>query len=213
MTHACVSKLSLIGAKPLSELMLTYCPLDSQPITYFNELSTEIQTFSYKKIHHKMASAPWVPFCLDLNVLSLRIITHAYTHICIYIHIQICVYAHTHIWNGMGEYQIAVHFKWCPKSYILGEYQIAVHFKWCPTSYILANIKLQCSLMPHTISILYDYRFGMFSHKFNMAILLSAHLLFICNSKEQNWHNLHNSFSTTEPVPSQSSDGLFCFLS
>ena len=35
----------------------------------FNEILIGIQTFSLKKIHLKMSSAKWHPFCLGLNVL------------------------------------------------------------------------------------------------------------------------------------------------
>ena len=38
--------------------------------TNFSEILIEIQTFSLKKIHLKMSSAKWRPFCLGLNVLT-----------------------------------------------------------------------------------------------------------------------------------------------
>ena len=38
--------------------------------TNFNEILIEIQTFSFKKMHLKMSSAKWRPFCLGLNVLT-----------------------------------------------------------------------------------------------------------------------------------------------
>ena len=38
--------------------------------TNFNETSIEIHTFSFKKIHLKLSSGKWRPFCLGLNVLS-----------------------------------------------------------------------------------------------------------------------------------------------
>ena len=37
--------------------------------TNFNEILIGIQTFSFKKVHLKMSSAKWRPFCLGLNVL------------------------------------------------------------------------------------------------------------------------------------------------
>ena len=37
--------------------------------THFNEIFIEIHTFSFKKIHLKMSSGKWRPFCLGLNVL------------------------------------------------------------------------------------------------------------------------------------------------
>ena len=37
--------------------------------TKFNEILIEIKTFSFKKMHLKMSSAKWHPFCLGPNVL------------------------------------------------------------------------------------------------------------------------------------------------
>ena len=36
--------------------------------TNFSEMLIEIHTFSFKKIHLKMSSGKWQPFCLSLNV-------------------------------------------------------------------------------------------------------------------------------------------------
>ena len=41
--------------------------------TNFSEILIGIQTFSFKKMHIKMASAKWRPFCLGLNVLRNQI--------------------------------------------------------------------------------------------------------------------------------------------
>ena len=38
--------------------------------TNFIEILIRIQTFSFKKMHLKMSSAKWRPFCLGLNVLK-----------------------------------------------------------------------------------------------------------------------------------------------
>ena len=38
--------------------------------TNFSEIVIVIQTFSFKKMHLKMSSAKWRPFCLGLNVLT-----------------------------------------------------------------------------------------------------------------------------------------------
>ena len=37
--------------------------------TNFSEISLEIHTFTFKKMHLKMSSGTWRPFCLGLNVL------------------------------------------------------------------------------------------------------------------------------------------------
>ena len=38
--------------------------------TNFSEILIEIQTFSFKKMHLKILSEKWRPFCLSLNVLT-----------------------------------------------------------------------------------------------------------------------------------------------
>ena len=38
--------------------------------TNFNEILVEIYIFSFKKMHLKMSSGKWRPFCRDLNVLN-----------------------------------------------------------------------------------------------------------------------------------------------
>ena len=74
--HICSSNLTIIGscrlvvAKPLSASMLEYCligPLE----TNFNDILIQIETFSFKKMHLKVLSAKWQPFCLSLIVLIL----------------------------------------------------------------------------------------------------------------------------------------------
>ena len=78
MTHICVSKLTIIGSDNglspgrrqaiiwTNAGILLIGPLG----TNFNETSIEIHTFSFKKIHLKLSSGKWRPFCLGLNVLS-----------------------------------------------------------------------------------------------------------------------------------------------
>ena len=39
--------------------------------TNFSGILSEIHTFSFKRIHLKMSSCKWRPFCLGLNVLSI----------------------------------------------------------------------------------------------------------------------------------------------
>ena len=40
--------------------------------TNFNEISIEIHTYSFKKMHLKMSSGKWRPFCLGLNVVRVQ---------------------------------------------------------------------------------------------------------------------------------------------
>ena len=43
--------------------------------TNFSQILIEIYTFSFKKMHLKMSSGKWRPFCLVLNVLRQDIIS------------------------------------------------------------------------------------------------------------------------------------------
>ena len=75
--HICVIKLTIIGSDNgllpgrhqtiiwTNDGILLRWPL----WTNFSEILIGIQTFSFKKMHLKMSSAKWCPFCLGLNVL------------------------------------------------------------------------------------------------------------------------------------------------
>ena len=79
VTHICVGKLAIIG----SDNGLS--PKRRQPIiwtnagilligplgTNFSEILIGCHTFSFTKMHLKMSSGKWRPFCLGLNVLNL----------------------------------------------------------------------------------------------------------------------------------------------
>ena len=81
--HICASKITIIG----SDNGLS--PGRRQPIiwtnagtlliqtlgTNFSEILNVIHAFSFKKMHLKMSSAKWRPFCLSLNV-SVKIPPH-----------------------------------------------------------------------------------------------------------------------------------------
>ena len=77
VTHICVSEQTIIGSynglSPgrrqaiiwTSAGILLIGPL----VTNFSEILIEIHTFLFKKMHLKMSSGKWRPFCLGLNVL------------------------------------------------------------------------------------------------------------------------------------------------
>ena len=69
VTYTCVSKVTIIG----SDIWTNAGILLTGPLrTNFSEILIEIQTFSFKKIHMKMSSGKWGPFCLGLNVLRIQ---------------------------------------------------------------------------------------------------------------------------------------------
>ena len=81
VTHIYVGNLTIIGSDNglspgrrqaiiwTSAEILLIGPLE----TCFSEILIGIQTFSFKKMHLKMSSAKWRPFCLGLNVLRYRV--------------------------------------------------------------------------------------------------------------------------------------------
>ena len=75
--HICVGKLNIIGSdnglSPGRRQAIIWTNagiLLIEPLgTNFSEILIGIPTFSFKKMHLKMSSAKWRPFCLGLNVL------------------------------------------------------------------------------------------------------------------------------------------------
>ena len=77
VTHICVSRLTIIGSdnglSPGRRQAIIWTNAGILLIrtlgTNFSEISSKIPAFSFKKMHLKMSSAKWRPFCLGLNVL------------------------------------------------------------------------------------------------------------------------------------------------
>ena len=78
VTHICVRNLTTIGSdnglspgRRQAIIRTNAGILLIEPLgTNFNEILIEIHVFSFKKIHFKMSSGKWRPFCLGLNVLT-----------------------------------------------------------------------------------------------------------------------------------------------
>ena len=78
-THICVAYLTIIGSdnglSPSRRQVIIWTNagiLLIRPFgTYFSEILITIETFSFKKMHLKISSAKWRPFCLGFNVLKL----------------------------------------------------------------------------------------------------------------------------------------------
>ena len=81
LTHICVGKLTIIGSddglSPGRRQAIIWTNAGILLIgpmgTNFSDILIAIETFSFKKMHWKISSAKWRPFCLGLNVLT-------YTH-------------------------------------------------------------------------------------------------------------------------------------
>ena len=81
VTHICVVKLTIIGSdnglSPRRRQVIIWTNVGILLIgplgTNFIDILIGIQTFSFNKMHLKMSSAKWRPFCLGLNVLRVDI--------------------------------------------------------------------------------------------------------------------------------------------
>ena len=79
VTHICVSNLTITGSdnglsagRRQAIIWTNAGILLIRPLgTNFSVLLIEIDTFSFNKIHMKMSSGKWQPFCLGLNVLTM----------------------------------------------------------------------------------------------------------------------------------------------
>ena len=88
--HICVSKLSILGSdnglSPGRRQAIIRTNAGILLIgtlgTNFSEILGEIHTFSFKKMHLKMSSGRWWPFCLSLNVLSRWVLMRSYAIKC-----------------------------------------------------------------------------------------------------------------------------------
>ena len=80
LTHICIGKLNIIasdnGLSPGRRQAITWTNAGILLIgplgTNFSEILIEISTFSFKKMHLKVSSVKWRPFCLGLNVLRIH---------------------------------------------------------------------------------------------------------------------------------------------
>ena len=80
MTHICVGKFTIIGSdnglSPSRRQAIIWTNAGILLIrpsgANFREILIEINTFSFTKMHLKMSSGKWRPFCLGLNELIVR---------------------------------------------------------------------------------------------------------------------------------------------
>ena len=80
VTHICVGKLSIIGSdnglSPNRRQAIIWTNAGILLIgtqgTNFSEISIEMYTFSFRKMHLKVSSGKWRPCCLGLNELTVN---------------------------------------------------------------------------------------------------------------------------------------------
>ena len=129
MTHICIGKLTINGSNnglspgrreaiiSTNAGILLFGPLG----TIFSEILIGIQNFSFK-MHLKMSSAKWLPFCLGLNVLRKLYIPKRLTvgYIDRIIEAVIIQYYHKHyiFLHGYDQAKISALFKHVNSSHI-----------------------------------------------------------------------------------------------
>ena len=85
--HICVGKTTIIGSYngllPSWHQAIIWTNagiLLTEPLgTNFSEMLIKIHTFLFKKMHFKMSSGKWRPFCLSLNVLTFTMLNCPYS--------------------------------------------------------------------------------------------------------------------------------------
>ena len=87
LTHICVGNLTIIGSdnglSPGRRQAIIWTNAGILLIrtlgTNFSEIFSEVHTFSFKRMHLKMSSAKWRPFCLGLNVVTEELVEHIWS--------------------------------------------------------------------------------------------------------------------------------------
>ena len=106
MPHLCISELgwhwSLNGLLPVQRQAITWTNLDLLSIgpSGTNKIWIEIQNFSFMKMHLKMSSAKWQPFCPGGDKLTLFMLIYCGTCMIIFTFSTISEHqTDTSIWN------------------------------------------------------------------------------------------------------------------
>ena len=133
VTHICISKITIIGSdnglspgRRHAIIWTNVGILLIRPLgTNFSEILIKIYTFSFKKMHLKMSSGKWRPFCLGLNVLRPNHQLKMHLPMCHVItqsennHVHTCCYGFLVI-NPCHAGKLSVKFShhhvcWCPE--------------------------------------------------------------------------------------------------
>ena len=110
--------------------------------TNFSEILTEIHTFSFKKMHLKMSSGKWWPFCLGLNVLRSIIIImefHNTTITILELHYRITYFEAPYMNETDVELQIVIsisHIIWSCLMHCTGIYVFSTGFNIPNNSFV-----------------------------------------------------------------------------
>ena len=156
MTRICVSKLTIIvpdnGLSPDRRHAIIWnnagILLIRSSGTNFSEILSEIHIFSFKKMHLKMSSAKWRPFCLGLNVLKHHLISDMWTILRVYTHARARAIFSRAYKTWMGKFSHYWRNLWCT------QYQeckaVVMKFYRHESLYIFLNIHPMEYRFPHS---------------------------------------------------------------
>ena len=129
MTHICVGKQTIIGSDNglspgrrqaiiwTNPGILLIGPLG----TNFSEILIGIQTFSFRKMHLKVSSGKWRPFCLGLNELIPKCVED------VWIRVAIIDNAGGQLWHHW--FCLRMGYQWACKNSILDIHNQNLHVK------------------------------------------------------------------------------------
>ena len=132
--HICISKLTVMGSG--NGLVSGWCQaiistndgilLIGLLGTNFNEISIKIHIFSVKKIHFKMLSEKWHPFCVGLNML-IRVMYWLELY-CQCQWDNVCLHYLRGSSSGKNMYDILWHESW--KLFIISQFELILKLNY-----------------------------------------------------------------------------------
>ena len=160
MTHICVGKLTTIasdnGLSPGRRQAIIWTNAGISLIgplgTNFSESLIGIQTLSFKKMHLKMSSAKWRPFCLGLNDPlcdeAISIVTYRHKMTSVWVHIII-------IFKPSKKFQQNEKSEWILMLMRWSSFRSRQHLSWRPAficevnnniRFVLAGVMILCCI-------------------------------------------------------------------
>ena len=191
VTHICVGKLTIIGSDNglspgrrqaiiwTNAGILLIGPLG----TNFSETLIEIDTFSFKKMHLKMSSAKWRPFCLGLDVLTLKCWSHGWGF-----PLSAIQHQETHHHESMQMFALSEWHYFLIS--LLTNTQSSTEFYWVyPINQQQQRLQISCTIWWHVMGKIWHYRQILLWHPvlyINIYIYIykasQLKLVVICNS-------------------------------
>ena len=154
MTHICVGKLTVLGSdnglSPWRRQAIIWTNAGILLIgpsgANFSDILIEIHTFSFKKMHLKMSSAKWRPFCLGLNELKGQLRSFSPLGSWLKGPFTLSPSTPMSVWGPRQILAICLRAFGCRKDYILLDFHSRFYFdghsNWLHIKWLNSNIKI-----------------------------------------------------------------------